>query len=124
MDSIFERWAEQTRKETLKEAEEAFQKEREAFQEARKAMEHQLENTRTKYRQSILGILNHMLPLTEVDQTEVARDLDKIDDVDALARLSDAALDTATRGFTHFMRQLIYENNGNPMQATVSDTHI
>jgi len=122
MDSLLDRWMELGRQEVrqeIEEAEEAFREEREMFQEARKAMELQLENTRTKYRKSILGILNHMLPLTEVDQTEVARDLDQIDDVDALSRLSDAAWDTATRGFAHFMRQLIHENNGNPMQAAV-----
>ncbi|MEM7534703.1 MAG: Rpn family recombination-promoting nuclease/putative transposase [Chloroflexota bacterium] len=99
MDSILDRWAEKARQEALQEAEKEFQQKLEAAQQ----------KTLTKQRNSILGILNHLLLLNEADEKQITEQLEWIDDDEALDRLINAALEASREGLAHFMIKLIAE---------------
>ncbi|MEM7534716.1 MAG: Rpn family recombination-promoting nuclease/putative transposase [Chloroflexota bacterium] len=132
MDTIFERLAERNRREGIvrgreegivrgraegilegieigrQEAERQFQEEIDQIVEQKLERERQ-ENLK-KHRKSIVGVLNHILTLSEKDQAEVEVELEKIDDMDALYRLTNAALDASRNGFAYFMKKLILES--------------
>ena len=59
-----------------------------------------------------------MLPINEKDQETVGTELEKISEVDALFRLTDAAWEATKNGFAHFMKQLFIESNA--MESRVS----
>ena len=116
MDTIFERMMERGRQEglqKLQEAEKAFQQEREA----------ERQEIRFKSRKSILSILNHILALSEADQKTISIELAEINDIDALYRLSDAALESSSKGFIYFTRQLALEQNSDESKLSVEQTH-
>ncbi|MEM7531758.1 MAG: Rpn family recombination-promoting nuclease/putative transposase [Chloroflexota bacterium] len=74
----------------------------------------------TKHRKSIIGILSHMLSISEKDQEAVGIELEKINEMDALYRLTDAALQATKNGLTYFMRQLFIESNASVMESSAS----
>ncbi|MEM7534000.1 MAG: Rpn family recombination-promoting nuclease/putative transposase [Chloroflexota bacterium] len=58
-------------------------------------------------REMIIKVLNHISPLDETDANMITKNLAKIDDLDSLDTLVDAALDSHHTGLGQFMIQLI-----------------
>ncbi|MEM7531212.1 MAG: hypothetical protein AAF639_03470 [Chloroflexota bacterium] len=61
-----------------------------------------------------MGILNHLLILSEADEEQITIRLEEVDDEDALHRLVNAALEASREGLVHFMVQLIAETDTQP----------
>ncbi|MEM7538393.1 MAG: hypothetical protein AAF639_39865 [Chloroflexota bacterium] len=61
-------------------------------------------------RERILGILNHISPLSETDSEFITEQLEKVDQPKALDRLVNAALDSSRTGLTKFIMQLLSES--------------
>ena len=55
--------------------------------------------------------MSHVLSVGEQDQKVIQAEFNKIHEMDALYRLSDAALEAAKNGFVYFLRQLFNESN-------------
>ena len=121
MDTIFERLAERSRQEGIEigrqeaersrqeaersrqEAELKFQQEleqkqealvhtQEAFERAREALE---QKGFAKQRNMIFGVLNHSLTLSDEEQAQITKQLDRIQNEEALDRLVSAALEAS-----------------------------
>jgi len=65
-------------------------------------------------REQILGILNHIAPLSETDSDFITEQLGKIDQMKALDRLVNAALDSSRTGLTKFIVDLLSETDEKP----------
>ncbi|MEM7531877.1 MAG: Rpn family recombination-promoting nuclease/putative transposase [Chloroflexota bacterium] len=119
MDTIFERLAERSRQEGhqegWQEAEAKYQgilqqerEEREAREREREAL---IQKGFARQRRMILGALNHSFKLGEEDHRVITKQLERIEDEDALDRLINDALDAANRDLAFFMMRLIAANN-------------
>ncbi|MEM7530741.1 MAG: Rpn family recombination-promoting nuclease/putative transposase [Chloroflexota bacterium] len=105
---FFDRWREIGRQEGIELGRE------QGRQEERVVIENERQGNLKKHRKSIIGILNHLLLLSEADEAQITTRLEEVDDENAMHRLVNAALETSREGLVHFMVQLIMETDTQP----------